>query len=116
MTQHSIPMYEGVTQIGGQETVRPAPRRGVGRGNTSIQGRCNLAAMRQLNSPNITSILPAVPPKGIDAILPHGRSLRQTTLGGWHTNSHNNRDPIHKDSPQLLSTEFAGLGIDDSVI
>ena len=112
--QNSIPMYDGVIQIGGQEKVRPTPRRRVGKGNKLVPGRCNLAAMRQVNSVDM-QVQPIVPPiTATGAFLEHGRGTRQTTLGDWFTNSPNNIDPIYKDSPQLLCTEFAG--VDDAAL
>ena len=115
MAQQSILTYDGVVQIGGQATVRPAPRRGLGKGNKRVPGRCNLASLRHMNSPNITEVSPVVPTvKGNDAFLEQCRGLRQTTLGGWYTHSQNNIDPLHKDSQQLRSTEFVGLGRDEA--
>ena len=58
--QQSILTYDGVIQIGGQATVMPAPRRGVGKGNKRVPGSCNLAAMRHVNSANTTVVPPVV--------------------------------------------------------
>ena len=45
--QPIINTYTGVIQIGGQENGRPISKWRAGRGNKSVIGRCNLAAMRE---------------------------------------------------------------------
>ena len=110
LANQSILTYGGVIQIGGQSSVRPAPRRGVGKGNKTIPGRRNLEALRQVNSPDTTDSVQVVKTTtGTDTPLEQGRVLRQTTLGGWYTSSKNKIDPTHKDSQQLLCTETVGL-------
>jgi len=117
LANQSILTYDGVIKIGGQSSVRPAPIRGVGKGNKTIPGRCNLEALRQVNSPNTTDALPVVQTTtGTDTPSAQGRVLRQTTLGGWYTTSKNKIDPTHKDSQQLLFTETVGLGRDEAAL
>ena len=42
--------------------------------------------------------------------------MRQTSLGGWYKDKNNNIEPLHKDSLQLLTMEFASIDIDESAL
>ena len=84
-------------------------------GNKRAPVRRNLAAMRaRYEAPVVKPVVPPVTGRG--EITTQGRGMRQTSLGGWYTNTNNNIDPLHKDSLQLLNMEFTSVGLDDDVL